>query len=184
MVVAGCAGSAGELREVKEQLSKEMSCPTVQVQREGEEQYFAAGCGSELEFKCSEFFGWHCNAQLSEAEVRKYGSHNFTSSKKEVTEAAASAVKALGYEIAAVDASRGLVVTNRKIIQAVGNGYNAATFQYQQLTVKVKGEGDGSTATVVPAYFVGEKDMSEKGFNISELRKTWSDVFKKISMFL
>ena len=136
---AGCASAASNLRDVKQLLSGELSCPPdkLDVAPAGESLYSAVGCDTELTFKCNEFFGWHCSAPISDVEQAHAGTAHFDGDVGRVTEAAAGALSALGYEIAVQDAGKGLVITKRKVIQAVSTG----TRRHLQLPA-VHGEGD------------------------------------------
>jgi hypothetical protein len=185
--VAGCSTAAGRLREVTQNVSQQLGCPADQlnVQAHDEQTYDVEGCKTELTFTCQEWFGWHCAAPISDTELNHFGSRHYPGTKQAVTEAAANALQAIGYDIAVAEPAKGIVITKRKIIQAVATGTYQATFSYQQFTVKVTdGPEGGATARVTPSFFIGERDMSEKGFNIGEVRKVWKSFFAQMKQLL
>jgi hypothetical protein len=181
-LVAGCASS--QLRNLTQHLSGQLACPVLTVERAGENLYKAAGCGTELVFKCVELFGWRCSATLSQAELAQAGSRRFTAARGKVVEASARALKSMGYEIVLADPGAGRVTTNRKVIGAQGSSHQA-TFVYLQYTISVKDtDAQTSVATAVPTVYGGEEDITDRGFDIAQLRRNWNDLFKQIETFL
>jgi hypothetical protein len=121
---------------------------------------------------------------MTTAEVTSFGTRTFKAPLDKTFEATANALKADGFEITVSKPEKGLIITNRRLIRAQGNGAGQAVAYTRQYRVAVRAKGDGTEVELAPSIFSGEADISGKPIWVIEgpegERAVWTKLFASI----
>ena len=104
-------------------------------------------------------------AVMTPAEVDANGTHVFAASHADTFKATAGALQTLGYQLTMTDEGKGILKTDRKLLQARAVATSSVSASAVQVTrqyyVRITSTDATSTAVVAePKVFIGERDVS------------------------